>query len=80
LPRKGPLGTAWRAAHVERRLARSEISAADIATTVDEILRFPDVPLSLRVSAYLLLGVARIYSRKVVYLLAVSNETWEKIK
>ena len=40
----------------------------------------PTVPLALRVSGHLLLGVVRIYSRKVKYLMADCNEALVKIK
>ena len=40
----------------------------------------PQVPLALRLSAQLLLGVARIYSRKAKYLLDDCNEALAKVK
>jgi len=40
----------------------------------------PSVPLALRVSGHLLLGVVRIYSRKVKYLMNDSTEALVKIK
>mmetsp|Transcript_29351 Transcript_29351/g.67405 ORF Transcript_29351/g.67405 Transcript_29351/m.67405 type:complete len:747 (-) Transcript_29351:433-2673(-) len=39
-----------------------------------------EVPLALRLSGHLLLGVVRIYSRKVRYLMADCNEALVKIK
>jgi cohesin complex subunit SCC1 len=36
--------------------------------------------LALRTSGHLLVGVCRIYSRKIKYLLADCNETFVKIK
>lgn len=40
----------------------------------------PQVPLALRVSGHLLLGVVRIYSRKVKYLMQDAHEAMIKIK
>ena len=45
----------------------------------DSIL-FPDVPIALRLSSHLLLGVVRIYSRKVNYLFDDCSEALLKIK
>ncbi|RZC83138.1 hypothetical protein C5167_045923 [Papaver somniferum] len=68
LARKRPLGTVWMAAHLEKRLRRTHIDVTNIASTVDSIM-FPEAPIALRLSAFLLLGVVRIYSRKVAYLM-----------
>ncbi|XP_052190991.1 sister chromatid cohesion 1 protein 2-like [Diospyros lotus] len=69
LYRKGPLRRIWVAAHFPKRLKKNEVAETDISSCVDEILKeeFPDVPY--RVLGYLLLGIARIYSKKVKYLL-----------
>ncbi|XP_039002992.1 sister chromatid cohesion 1 protein 3-like [Hibiscus syriacus] len=67
LSRKAPLGTVWCAAHVQHRLKKSHYTATDIPTTVDHIM-FPEVPIALRMSGHLLLGIVRIYSKKVEYL------------
>ena len=40
----------------------------------------PAIPIALRLSGHLLLGVCRIYSRKVVYLYNESNEAMIKTK
>lgn len=40
----------------------------------------PQVPLALRVSGHLLLGIARIFSRKVKYLYIDCSEALTKIK
>ena len=46
---------------------------------VDNILN-PAQPLALRVSGHLMLGVVRIYSRKVKYLMSDCTEAMWKIK
>lgn len=40
----------------------------------------PDVPIALRMSSHLLLGVVRIYSRKVNYLFDDCSETLLNVK
>ncbi|CAH8390710.1 unnamed protein product [Eruca vesicaria subsp. sativa] len=67
LARKGPLGTVWSAAHLQNRLKKSHYTSTNIPKTVDLIM-FPEVPLALRLSGHLLLGVVRIYSKQVDYL------------
>ncbi|XP_015571019.1 sister chromatid cohesion 1 protein 3 [Ricinus communis] len=67
LARKGPLGTVWCAAHLQHRLKKSHYTSTDISSTVDRIM-FPEVPIALRMSGHLLLGVVRIYSKKVDFL------------
>jgi cohesin complex subunit SCC1 len=64
LARKGPLGLVWIAAHMDGRLKRQQINSASIPASVDTLLD-PEVPLALRLSGQLLLGVVRIYARKV---------------
>ncbi|MCH84082.1 double-strand-break repair protein rad21-like protein, partial [Trifolium medium] len=41
---------------------------------------FPEVPIALRLSSHLLLGVVRIYSRKVNYLFDDCSEALLKVK
>nr|ABR18449.1 unknown [Picea sitchensis] len=74
LAKKGPLGTIWIAAHLERKLRKNQVADTDIGVSVDSIL-FPEVPIALRLSSHLLLGVVRIYSRKVNYLFNDCSET-----
>ncbi|KAG6587252.1 Double-strand-break repair protein rad21 [Phytophthora cinnamomi] len=79
LAKKGPLGKIWLAAHWDKKLNKAQIFSADVHSSVDSILN-PQVPLALRVSGHLLLGVVRIYSRKVKYLYADCSEALVKIK
>ncbi|BAT93020.1 hypothetical protein VIGAN_07190500 [Vigna angularis var. angularis] len=67
LARKGPLSTVWIAAHLQHRLKKSHYTTTDIPSTVLRIMD-PGVPIALRMSGHLLLGVVRIYSKKVEYL------------
>ncbi|CAE6416340.1 unnamed protein product [Rhizoctonia solani] len=80
LSRRGPLGKVWLAAHWERKLSKTQTLQTDISESVDAILGQEIVPMALRLSGQLLLGVCRIYSRKAKYLLDDCNEALLKIK
>ncbi|KMZ69011.1 Double-strand-break repair protein rad21-like protein [Zostera marina] len=73
LSRKSQLGTVWMAAYQQSRLQKSHVIVTDISHTVEQIM-FPKAPLALRLSGNLLLGVTRIYSKKVDYL----HDDWNK--
>jgi len=80
LAKKGPLAKVWLAAHWgDKKLARPQIFATDIAHSVDTIVN-PTMPLALRMSSHLLLGVVRIYSRKVKYVLSDCTEAMLKLQ
>ncbi|KAM3265262.1 sister chromatid cohesion 1 protein 3 isoform X1 [Capsicum annuum] len=66
LARKGPLGTVWCAAHLQHKLKKPHYTSTNIAATVERIMT-PEVPIALRTSGHLLLGVVRIYSKQVEY-------------
>eukprot|EP00980_Cylindrotheca_fusiformis_P008032 scaffold1709_cov95-Cylindrotheca_fusiformis.AAC.4 len=80
LAKKGPLAKVWLAAHWgDKKLGRPQIFATDISQSVESIVN-PSVPLALRVSGHLLLGVVRIYSRKVKYVLHDCTEAMLKLQ
>ena len=79
LAKKGPLGKIWLAAHMEKKVPKLQIMSTNIPVSVESIEN-PTVPLALRVSGHLLLGVVRIFSRKVNYLLTDCSEAVVKIK
>ncbi|GAB5033325.1 mitotic cohesin [Nannochloropsis oceanica] len=79
LTKKGPLGKVWLAAHWDKKLTKMQVFQTDITKSVDSIVH-PTVPLALRVSGHLLLGVVRIYSRKVKYLMEDCSQALTKIK
>ncbi|XP_024031316.1 sister chromatid cohesion 1 protein 2 [Morus notabilis] len=67
LSKKGPLGAIRVAAYFFKRLKKPHVQHTDVASSVDKILQeFP--VLTYRVLGYLLLGIVRIYSKKVEYL------------
>lgn len=79
LARKGPLGKIWLAAHFDKKLTKTQIFSTDISSSVESVLN-PSTPLALRVSGHLMLGIVRIYSRKVKYLMSDATEAMWKIK
>jgi len=79
LAKKGTLGKVWLAAHYDKRLTKQQISNSNIKSLVVSVAK-PSAPLSLRVSAHLLLGLSRIFQRQVMYLFVESNEALVKIR
>lgn len=73
LSRRGPLGKVWLAAHMERKLSKTQTLQTDIEQSVDAIMGQEIEVMALRLSGQLLLGVVRIYSRKAKYLLILRN-------
>ncbi len=68
LSRKSPLGIVWLASHSDgKKLKRTQLSEFSIINSCDSIIN-PEAPLALRLSGQLLLGVVRIYSRKLAFL------------
>lgn len=53
----------WTAAHWEKKLKKSDIFAHDVTESV-KIIKTPSGVYSLKISAYLLLGLAKIYYKK----------------
>lgn len=47
LAKKGPLGTIWIAAHLDRRLKRHQVFEANIAISVGAFSRFFGLPLTM---------------------------------
>ena len=79
LAKKGPLGTIWIAAHHDKRLKRSQVFETDVGETIDAIVQ-PEVPLALRLSGQLMLGIVRIYARKVGYLFQDCSDSFGRMK
>ncbi|KAI0072661.1 hypothetical protein K474DRAFT_1628650 [Panus rudis PR-1116 ss-1] len=80
LSRRGPLAKVWLAAHMERKLSKTQTLQTNIEQSVDAIMGQEVEVMALRLSGQLLLGVVRIYSRKAKYLLDDCNEALLKIK
>ncbi|KAI0630234.1 Rec8 like protein-domain-containing protein [Trametes polyzona] len=80
LSRRGPLAKVWLAAHMERKLSKTQTLQTDIEQSVDAIMHQEIEVMALRLSGQLLLGVVRIYSRKAKYLLDDCNEALLRIK
>ncbi|CAA7055186.1 unnamed protein product [Microthlaspi erraticum] len=78
--RKGPLGAIWVAAYFFKKLKKAQVKDTHIPSSVDQILQKELDALTYRVLAYLLLGVVRIYSKKVDFLFADCNKALIGIK
>ncbi|KAL6552907.1 hypothetical protein OROGR_006749 [Orobanche gracilis] len=79
LSKKGALGIVWLAAHCHKRLKKDQVQQTDISSSVDKILD-DEVPMvTHRILAFLLLGVVRIYSKKVEYLFQDCHEVMNKL-
>ena len=76
---KNSLGKIWLAAHFEKKLTKAQVFETDIAESCDSIMS-PVAPMALRLSGQLLLGVARIYGKKVEFLFVDCNDALSKIK
>eukprot|EP00796_Vickermania_ingenoplastis_P008495 gene8495-5963_t len=73
LTKKGPLAKVWLAAHWDRKLTKNEVKVVNLRDTVVQIIR-PVVPIAIRTSGELLIGVVRIYALKVKHLLREATE------
>ncbi|KAL8276170.1 hypothetical protein RQP46_011428 [Phenoliferia psychrophenolica] len=80
LTKRGPLARVWMASHLSTKIPKAQLLSTSIPTSVTSILGQDLLPMALRLSGQLLLGVARIYSRKAKYLLDDCNETLAKVK
>ncbi|KAK8970445.1 Sister chromatid cohesion 1 protein 3 [Platanthera guangdongensis] len=72
LSRKSPLGTIWMAAHLENKIKRRQIESINIPSSAEKIM-MPEVPIALRLSGHLLLGLVRVYSWKANHLFSDCN-------
>ncbi|OMH85262.1 Cohesin subunit rad21 [Zancudomyces culisetae] len=80
LLKKGPLAKVWLAAHWEKKMNKAQFIQTDIAASVSAMIERNQPPIALRLSGQLLLGVAKIYSRKARYLLEDCTEALVKIR
>lgn len=68
LTKKGPLAKVWLAAHWDKKLTKNEVQVVNLRQTIVHIIH-PVVPIAIRTSGELLIGVVRIYALKVKHLL-----------
>jgi cohesin complex subunit SCC1 len=73
LTKKGPLAKIWLAAHWDKKLTQKDVKVVDLNDSVVQIVQ-PAVPIALRTSGELMLGVVRIYALKVTALLKDATE------
>ena len=77
---KGSLAKVWLAAHDwEKHVSRKDVTHTDIGRSVQEIVD-PAHGLALRVSGQLLLGVVRIYQKKLKYIQEDAADALSRIK
>ncbi|KAK5578200.1 hypothetical protein RB653_003153 [Dictyostelium firmibasis] len=79
LAKRGALGKIWLAGHWDKKLAKNVVFKTNIPKSVKTILN-PHSPMALRMTSHLLLGVARIFSKKAKYLLSDCTEAVIKLK
>ena len=79
LTKKGPLAKIWLAAHWDKKLTRNDVKVIDLNQTVVQIVH-PVVPIALRTSGELLVGVVRIYALKVRHLLKEAVDAAHSLK
>ena len=65
LAKSGELSKYWLAAHM--KIKKQEVKNTDIKKEI-EFIKNPKLPLALRTTGHLLVGVARIYSSKLALL------------
>jgi chromatin segregation and condensation protein Rec8/ScpA/Scc1 (kleisin family) len=72
----------WLAAHWAKKLTKQQVTSTDVKEHVEAILAQEEqkVPLALRLSGHLLVGVVRIFSRQVAYLYVDASEAVTKIR
>ncbi|CAM8985521.1 unnamed protein product [Rhodiola kirilowii] len=80
LSRKGPLGAVLVAAYCHSRLKKAQVITTDIPSSVTKIIEDGFQAFTYRILGYLLLGVVRIYSCKVDYVLLDCNQMHLKAK
>ncbi|WFD23982.1 sister chromatid cohesion protein 1 [Malassezia equina] len=82
LHKQGPLSRVWIAAHWDRKLSKSQLLQTSIPSSIDVLVGQDEeaAPVTLRISGQLLLGLARIYSRKAKYLQDDCSDALLRIK
>ena len=79
LSKKSPLGSVWLAAHWNKKLTTAMVQRSDVVEYCNSIAA-PSVPIALRTSGHLLLGVVRIHDSKQKALLSDCSNALVKIK
>jgi len=76
---KGKLAPIWLAANWEKKLTKKEVHELSVREAVRWIIT-PSQPLALRLSGKLLMGVVRLWQRKMAYLHEDCNDALRRIK
>ena len=78
LTKRGPFAKIWLAAHWDKKLSKNDVKLIDLNSAVLNIIE-PVVPISLRTSGELMLGVVRVYGHKVRILLKESQDATHEV-
>ncbi|CAH1420549.1 unnamed protein product [Lactuca virosa] len=78
--KKVDLGHVWMAAHFPHRIRKEFVQQTNISSSVDKILVDQVPVVTYRILGFLLLGVTRLYSKKVEYLLIDCNHSLYEMK
>lgn len=78
--KKDDLESVWEAAHFPKRIKRDLVDKTNITSSVDKIMVEQLPVVTYRILGFLLLGVTRIYSKKVEYLLIDCNHSLNELK
>ncbi|CAI9283384.1 unnamed protein product [Lactuca saligna] len=78
--KKVDLGHVWMAAHFPHRIRKEFVQQTNISSSVDKILVDQVSVVTYRILGFLLLGVTRLYSKKVEYLLIDCNHSLYEMK
>jgi len=79
LTRKGPLAKIWLAATFQNKLTKAQVFTTDIVNACQQIAA-PEIPMALRLSACLLLGVSRIHQKQTGYVLEEASDALTKLQ
>lgn len=77
--RRGALSKVWLAAHFDKKLTKGQIFSTDITASVHSLLKNEN-HLNLKVSGQLMLGIVKIYAKKLKYLMNDCTESMWKMK
>jgi len=76
---KGKLAPVWLAANWDKKLTKKEVSEISVDDSVKDIIE-PQQPLALRLSGKLLMGVVKLWQRKMGYLHDDCTEALHRLK
>lgn len=79
LGKKGPLSVVWLAAHIDKKVSKSQVLNTDISAIIDLLLN-SQLKISLRVTSDLMVGLCRIHKRQTMYFFDDCRRVFELIQ